>query len=87
MRAEKTVRVYVRGCSNTVARGEGAQALAFWRLADIGVAQATFGGRLPVGNNQGHGGRLTEIEARDLRYRNRQQAHGAAAVYFEDCEG
>jgi len=84
MFAKKAIRIYVRGCRNTVAGRKTAQTIDQGRCVNSEMAKATFGGCLPVRNYQGHGGGLTEIETQGSRYRDGQQAYGAAAVYFED---
>ena len=87
MRAEKAIRIYVRGCSYTVDRGKGPQAFAGWRLVDFGVATATFGGCLPVGNNQGHGGGIKAVKIRECIDRNGKPSPCFITIYLENGEG
>ncbi len=87
MLAEKTVRLHILRCGNQMDRGKEAQAIISRGLIDFGVVQAALGKRVPVRDYEGHGGGITPVKAEGLRDGNREQAHGAVAVYFENCKG
>ena len=87
MRTEKTIGLYLCRCSYTLDRGEGSQEIIEGGFVGSGMVQAAPGACLPVRDNTGHGRRIKEVEARDLRYGDRQQVYGLVAFYFENSEG